>query len=161
MIEKAKMASKEAHESISQKRKYVDKPYYTHPHAVAELVSQVTDDEHVIAAAYLHDVIEDVSPYNSKYNEDWIEKEFGTKVLNLVIELTNKYTKKDYPNLNRSSRKYLESMRISNISEDAKIIKKADLYHNSTEMDHTLKFSKVWLNEKIEIEKLIGEWKVD
>lgn len=161
MINKAKIASKEAHESIKQRRKYVDKPYYTHPHAVAELVSQVTDDEHVIAAAYLHDVIEDVAPHNPNYNEDWIEKEFGPKVLNLVIELTNKYTKENYSNLNRTSRKYLEAMRIANISEDAKTIKKADLYHNSTELDHTLKFSKVWLDEKKEIEKLIGEWEVN
>jgi hypothetical protein len=52
-------------------------------------------------------------------------------------------------------------MRIANISEGAKIIKKADLYHNSTELDHTLEFSKVWLKEKKEIEKLIGEWNAD
>ena len=41
-----------------QRRKYKGDPYFTHCEAVAELVKQRTQDPIVIAAAYLHDVIE-------------------------------------------------------------------------------------------------------
>ena len=158
IYEKAKKVAKDAHQSIGHVRKYSGKPYYHHPLAVAELVSLVTDNENVLAAAALHDVLEDVTPFNKKYNKDFIEKEFGSEVLNLVIELTNQYEKSAYPDLNRKSRKFLESQRISKISEKAKIIKRADLHHNSQEMPSDSKFCKLWLEEKKEIEKSIGSW---
>ena len=46
-----------AHEG--QVRKYTGEPYLTHPFAVAGLVRSVTDDEDMVAAAILHDVVED------------------------------------------------------------------------------------------------------
>lgn len=158
LYSKAKKFAVEAHESIGQIRKYTGKPYYTHVLAVAELVSTVTSDEEVLAAACLHDILEDVTPINPKYNEDWIKKEFGNKVLKLVFELTNVYTKENCPNINRKERKNLEKIRIGNISEEAKIIKRADLYHNSTELGEDSKFNQIWLEEKIELEKIIGNW---
>lgn len=154
---KARELSIQAHESIKQRRKYSDKPYYTHVIAVAEMVASVTDDVDVISAAYLHDVLEDVTPVNSFYNQDWIEREFGVRVLNLVLELTNIYTKKDYPALNRRERKHLEALRISKMSDEAKLIKRADLHHNSTELDDS-SFSRLWLEEKSFIDSLIGAW---
>lgn len=157
IYKKARKIAKEAHESIGQVRKYTGTPYYHHPLAVADLVSLVTDDENVLAAAALHDVIEDVTPLNKKYDEDFIEKEFGSKVLNLVLELTNEYEKEKYPNLNRKDRKFLECSRIGRISENAKIIKRADLHHNSQELPNS-SLAEIWLEEKREIEKLIGSW---
>lgn len=157
LYEKAKKVAKEAHESIGQTRKYTGSPYYLHPLAVANLVSLVTDNETVLAAAALHDVLEDVKPLNKKYDEDFIEKEFGSEVLNLVLELTNKYEKSAYPNLNRKERKNLERARLMTVSENAKLIKKADLHHNSKELDDS-KFSKIWLEEKQELESVIGSW---
>lgn len=154
---KARDLSIQAHESIKQRRKYSDKPYYTHVIAVAEMVASVTDDVDVISAAYLHDVLEDVTPVNSYYNKDWIKREFGVRVLNLVLELTNIYTKEKHPSLNRRERKHLEALRISNMSDEAKLIKRADLHHNSTELDNS-SFSKIWLEEKSFIESLIGSW---
>ena len=43
-----------------QKRKYTGEPYFNHLAEVAALVSVYNNDAEVIAAAYLHDSVEDV-----------------------------------------------------------------------------------------------------
>jgi (p)ppGpp synthase/HD superfamily hydrolase len=156
--EKAKAVAKLAHESIGQKRKYSGKPYYHHPLAVAELVSKHTDDERILAAACLHDVLEDVKPLNPEFDESFIEREFDSEVLSLVLELTNEYEKSKYPSLNRKERKRLEHERLSKVSDGAKLIKRADLYHNSTEMPSDDGFTKLWLKEKNDLEEKIGSY---
>lgn len=42
-----------------QTRKQKDVPFVTHLDAVAQIVSHLTDDDNIIAAAWLHDVVED------------------------------------------------------------------------------------------------------
>ena len=51
--------ARRAHASIDQRRKYTHAPYIVHPKAVADIVAGVTDDPAMIAAAWLHDVVED------------------------------------------------------------------------------------------------------
>ncbi len=157
LYEKAKHMAVQAHESIGQVRKYSGRPYYTHPLEVAALVATRTSDEEVLAAACLHDVLEDVAPQNPLYNEDWILREFGQKVLNIVVELTNVYTKEAYPQFNRKVRKALEKERLSKASDEAKLVKRADLHHNTGEMDENNDgFTAKWRHEKEELEKVLG-----
>lgn len=156
LYEKARHLAVQAHESIGQTRKYSKRPYYTHVLEVAELVSKVTNDEDVLAAACLHDVLEDVAPVNPSFNEDWILREFNQRVLNIVVELTNVYTKEAYPQFNRKARKVLEHERLAKVSDEAKLVKRADLHHNSTEMDEQDGFTKVWLEEKKHLETILG-----
>ena len=59
---RAKVYAREAHQRIDQRRKYSNLPYHVHLEAVAKLVATVTDDEEMIAAAWLHDVVEYVAP---------------------------------------------------------------------------------------------------
>ncbi len=54
-------------------------PYIYHPLEVALLVSRMTKDEEVIAAGYLHDVLEDTA-----VTEEELEQAFGRRVLELV-----------------------------------------------------------------------------
>lgn len=148
-----------AHESIQQKRKYGDRRYYTHPLTVATLVHTLPDaDEHMVAAACLHDIIEDVSPKNAYFSPDWLLNEFGNDVYFLVRDLTNEFTKDKYPEMNRNARKAEEAKRIATISDRAKAIKRADLYHNSTEISPDARFWQQWLKEKAELDALIGKW---
>lgn len=156
LYDKAKHLAVQAHESIGQIRKFSKRPYYTHVLEVAELVSKKTNDEDILAAACLHDVLEDVTPVNSTYNENWILSNFNQRVLKIVIELTNVYSKNAYPELTRKVRKALEKERLSKVSEEAKLIKKADLYHNNGEMDEEDPFTKIWREEKEELEKVLG-----
>ncbi|MCM1308820.1 MAG: HD domain-containing protein [Butyrivibrio sp.] len=62
-------------------RKGTDIPYITHPMETAEIAAEMTDDEDVVIAALLHDVVED-----TKYTASDIEKRFGRRVAELVLE---------------------------------------------------------------------------
>lgn len=96
----AKAAAVMAHESVDQTRKYGSahygrERYYFHPCRVAELVATVTDDATVIAAAALHDVLEDVSPKSTLFTPSWLLASFGPRVLYHVVECSNFYSKDD------------------------------------------------------------------
>jgi len=81
-IEKAIKKATELHEG--QFRKNTEKiPYISHPIEVTELLSSYTSDEEVIVAGLLHDTIED-----TEYSPKELEKEFGKKVYQIVIGVT-------------------------------------------------------------------------
>lgn len=77
VIERAVRFAEKAHEG--QLRKGTDLPYIVHPMEAMEIVKTLTDDGEVIAAAVLHDVIEDTA-----FGEDDIRREFGGRVAELV-----------------------------------------------------------------------------
>jgi len=100
LVEKARFFSKKSHRSVNQK--YDGKCYFKiHILSVADIANKFKhlipfDFEIVLAACYLHDVIEDC---RINYNE--IKKEFGEQVAELVYALTNEKgrTRKDRANL--------------------------------------------------------------
>jgi len=154
LVEKAKEFAHEAHDFILQKRKYTGAPYWVHTDEVAAIVSTVTNDPEVIAAAHLHDVVEDVNiePYTAQTIYDL----FGSRVANLVIELTNRYTKENVPTMNRSIRKLREAERLAKISYDAQTIKYADIIANTSDISKSdPKFAPKYLSEKREILKVM------
>ena len=76
--EKAKLFAINAH--MGQVRKSEpDKPMIIHPISVGQLLESLGYDDNVVAAGYLHDVIED-----TKYTSKDIEKEFGQDIACLV-----------------------------------------------------------------------------
>ena len=58
-------------------------PYFTHPCAVAEILVDLGLDTPTVAAAFLHDVIED-----TEATPDDIKREFGTEIYTLVEGVT-------------------------------------------------------------------------
>ena len=56
---KARIYATAAHAAIGQVRKYTGERYIQHPCAVVNLVLSVPHTEEMIAAAWLHDVVED------------------------------------------------------------------------------------------------------
>jgi (p)ppGpp synthase/HD superfamily hydrolase len=141
----------EAHGSINQKRKYPPEvDYIVHPIAVASIVSSVTKDEDIIAAAYLHDVLEDVFPLRCYYSIRLIEKEFGLRVSVYVTQMTNIYTHEDYPQFNRAKRKALENQKIQNIYPESKTIKLADILDNCKDLDKAGDFGRKYAREKMD-----------
>ena len=142
---------RQAHDSIQQRRKYDGSPYWTHPEAVAETLSEVSDDEDILIAAFAHDTQEDVAPINPQYNLLWLRENFGERVTRLVEELTDKYTKEAYPHLNRAKRKALECERVAAASAAAKTIKLADLINNTESIvAHDKDFARVYLREAMD-----------
>ena len=60
-------------------RKFTNNPYILHPLEVAQILSNMTDDEEVITAGILHDIVEDTDGTLEE-----IEKRFGKRVADLV-----------------------------------------------------------------------------
>ena len=77
--EKAKEFAIKAHKGQVRKNEK-DKPMIMHPISVAELLEEYGYDDNVVAAGYLHDVVED-----TKYTIEDIEKEFGKDIASLVM----------------------------------------------------------------------------
>lgn len=145
LLEKAKEFAINAHNSIAHKRKYTNEPYHVHPERVANLVATVTSDPEVIAATWMHDVLEDVAPKNSDFNADAIRDAFGDRVLQLVLEVTDVSRPEDG---NRAKRKAIDREHLAQASADGKTIKLADLIDNIIDISqHDPNFAKVFKKE--------------
>ena len=131
-----------------QKRKYTGDPYINHPIAVAEIVETVPHTQEMIAAALLHDVVED-----THVTIDQIADKFGDKVAELVGWLTDISRPEDG---NRRTRKALDRAHSANAPAEAQTIKLADLIHNSISIaEHDPNFWKVYREEKVELLKVL------
>lgn len=87
----------------------------------------------VLAAALLHDVVEDTATTNAEivdFLQTLMPRPQALDIAKLVVELTDVYTKKDYPQLNRKQRKELEAERLRQVSAAAQTIKYADIIDN-------------------------------
>lgn len=80
MIEEAKKFAVNAHKG--QVRKGTNRPYIVHPTEVAEIVSTMTMDPEIIAAAYLHDTVEDCEGVTNEI----LVKHFGNRVADIVSQ---------------------------------------------------------------------------
>lgn len=77
LVSRAAEFAARAHDG--QVRKGSGMPYIVHPMEVAVICASLTDDEEVIAAALLHDVLEDT---DAAFDE--VEKLFGSRVTRIV-----------------------------------------------------------------------------
>lgn len=159
LVRRARDFAHYAHSFIAQRRKYSEEPYWTHTDAIAELVCQYGGSLEMIAAANLHDILEDVTPKVPFCNNHLLRINFGVEVEQLVIGLTDVYTPDKYPDLNREKRKKLEALRLGACDKQVKIIKLADIAHNTKSIvKHDPGFAKKYLEEK---EYLLSLIKVD
>jgi guanosine-3',5'-bis(diphosphate) 3'-pyrophosphohydrolase len=135
----------------NQTRKYSPDRYIVHPTRVMEICLQYTTDRAVLAAALLHDVLEDTS-VNKESLEDFLRSVMdhnqAQRTLKLVIELTDVYVKANYPQWNRRKRKAKEVERLEKTSPEAQTIKYADIIDNSSEIaEHDPDFAELFLHE--------------
>lgn len=142
IIKDAKIFASKKHQG--QVRKYTNDPYVAHCENVASSVAMFSNNPNVICAALLHDTIEDT---NTTHDE--LKSYFNTEIADMVLELTDVYTKFNYENLNRKERKFLEACRLKTISQNSKLIKYFDIMDNSSSIfKFDANFSKVYLKEK-------------
>ena len=106
-----------------QDRKYSEVPYIVHPLRVMSIVRSVSEDESMLCAAVLHDVVED-TPITSEE----IHTEFGARVGELVDWLTDSSTPADG---NRKARKQIDLLHTAAAPADAQTIKLADIIDNT------------------------------
>jgi hypothetical protein len=140
LVERAMKYATEAHGRIDQRRKYTGQPYDVHLRRVAEIVQTVTDDAETVAAAWLHDTVEDTP---ATFQD--IEREFGPAVRGLVAELTDVSRPSDG---NRAVRKAIDREHLARASARAQTVKLADLIDNCTDIvRHDEQFGRVFVAE--------------
>lgn len=107
-----------------QKRKHTGEPYIVHPEAVVSLLelTNLESNDAVIAAAYLHDVIEDCGVMAQE-----IAAKFGSEVAYMVDQLSDLLKPEDG---NREYRKRVQADRLANSHAFVQSIKYADILDN-------------------------------
>lgn len=126
LVIRASVFARRAHEG--QTRKYGGDPYIAHPARVAgETALLPGATEETVAAAWLHDVVEDTA-----VTLDDIRREFGDRVAELVGWPTNP---PKTAGENRAARKAKTSARLADAPGDAKRIKMLDRIDNLRDTD--------------------------
>ena len=139
----------------TQTRKYTPERYIVHPVRVMETLQHYNVGLPVLAAALLHDVLEDTAVRNYElvlFLNTIMDNADAEETVSLVEELTDVYVKSDYPQWNRKQRKIKELERIAKTSPMAQTIKYADIIDNTHEI--TLKdpgFAPRYLRECMQI----------
>lgn len=122
-----------------QLRKHTRRPYIEHPARVAARISRHPDaTEHAVAAAWLHDVMEDCD-----VTRETLSDLFGGKVAGFVVALTN--TSKG-SSLSREKRKQLDREALALAPYHARLIKLADRADNLRELPAD-KFASLYCTE--------------
>lgn len=105
-----------------QRRKDVEaSPYINHPIYVAQILADIggIEDLGVLAAAVLHDTVEDTETESAD-----IKREFGERIARIVGEVT------DDKALKKSERKRLQIERARHMSDEGALVKVADKIAN-------------------------------
>jgi len=140
IVDKARKFAERAHRD--QKRKYTGEPCFVHLDEVAKLCARHGCNKKTVAAAYLHDTIED-----QPVTYEDILGEFGPGVASLVIALTDTPAVDGGPN--REQRKKLDRERLALAPREAQSIKRADLISNTSSIvRHDPHFAVTYLVEK-------------
>ena len=120
-----------------QTRKYTPDRYIVHPVRVMNMCGQYSVSLPLLAAALLHDVVEDTEVSQEEIGA-FLNKHLDAadvqKTIALVVEMSEVCIKKDYPHLNRDKRKQLEIKRLAKTSPEAQTIKYADIIDNCSEI---------------------------
>ena len=122
MIEKAYRMANDAHKDA---RRRSGEPYICHPLAVARLVLDLGMDTESIAAALLHDVVED-----TPITIEEVKSAFGAEVA-LLVDGVTKLTKIQFSSIEEQQAENLRKMLLA-MSQDVRvmIIKLCDRLHN-------------------------------
>lgn len=142
LIEQAEKFAQKAHEGQLRDD---GRPYFAaHLAQVGNIISSITDDPIVIAAAYLHDTLED-----TKTTYDELERAFGPRVATIVKMVTHEGSTSGY----RPTGYYFPRLTgRGSIFRAAVLIKFADRLSNLSQMetwsedrqDHYLRRSRFW-----------------
>jgi (p)ppGpp synthase/HD superfamily hydrolase len=147
--ERALLFAAEAHGN--QRRKYTGEKYIVHPIRVAAMVRQSGASEAAVAAALLHDVLEDTSITYSQ-----LVVEFGEHIARLVAQLTAPAEG------NRTTRKaaYAEQLRLADA--EAQTIKVCDIIDNAASLvGHDPEFALLYFPEKLAQLKVLTQANIE
>ena len=139
IVDQAIIFASKAH--FGQKRKGKDVPYIVHPLEAMAIVASVTSDPELIAAAALHDVIED-----TKYTYEDLQAKFGKRVADLVKAESDDEVEDKTHDKSWKERKIEGIEKLKNSPRDVQIIALGDKLANIRDMwrDYTAVGEKLW-----------------
>ncbi|WP_192457770.1 HD domain-containing protein [Musicola keenii] len=141
LIERARTFATEAHAACGQIRKYTGEPYIIHPASVVTLLMQIDPTPEMIAAAWLHDTVEDTDVTLAQ-----VTALFGEQVGRYVEMLTDVRTRKSGGE--RIHRKNANLLHSAAACPEAQSIKLCDLIDNSRNIfDHDPIFARPYMVE--------------
>ena len=144
MVLKAKIFATQAHALVEQKRKYTGEDYIVHPARVAKIVRNFGGSDAQIAAAWLHDTVEDTDVDILD-----VRMEFGNVIGDIVDGLTDVSQLSDG---NRKLRKAMDRAHSADATATAQFVKCADIIDNSADISaNDPSFSKVYKKEMLEL----------
>ena len=124
LVEQAMRVATHYHRNHNRKASLL--PYISHPASVALILLKAGfDDDEIIAAALLHDVVEDTN-----YSMDELAAEFPTQVAQYVAALTERKTADDGSKRSWQKRKDEHLDSVADASLEARAIVLADKLHN-------------------------------
>ena len=135
LVSEAVAFAAKAHDGMRRKKSSV--PYILHPMEAAVIVGTMTDDQHIIAAAALHDVVEDAG-----ITIEEIEERFGKCVRDLVQSETED-KRADLPPASTWRIRKEESLSVLKTTDDIAVLM-------------------VWLGDKLaNMRSFYRDWKVE
>lgn len=138
LLLEADATAAEAHARAGQV--YAGQPYIVHPRAVAKRLAEYLDDVEILAAALLHDTLEDTD-----LDKSHLVAQFGHRVAQMVDDVTSKAPR----DLSRRERVQREAARLATVAPDSKSLKCADVIENLAGVRQlNLRFATVYVPEK-------------
>lgn len=139
LLDRAIIFAIQAHHNTERRGKGF--PYIVHPMEAVEIVSTITSDQELLAAAALHDTIEDTD-----VTVEDIRREFGDRVADLVHAESDQFTEGVSEEDSWHDRKQAAINRLAATSHDGKIVALGDKLSNMRAIwrDYQIKGDDLW-----------------
>ena len=139
LLDRAIKFAVDAHHNTERRGKGF--PYIVHPLEAVEIVATITPDQELLAAAALHDTIEDTD-----VTVEQIRAEFGDRIAELVHAESDQFTEGVSEEDSWHARKQTAIDRLAAASHDAKIVAMGDKLSNMRAIwrDYQLKGDALW-----------------
>jgi len=139
LLDRAIIFAVKAHHNTERRGKGF--PYIVHPMEAVEIVASITPDQELLAAAALHDTIEDTD-----VTVEDIRREFGDRIAELVHSESDQFTEGVSEEDSWHDRKQAAIDRLAAASHDAKIVAMGDKLSNMRAIyrDYKTKGDELW-----------------
>ena len=139
LLDHAIMFAVQAHHNTERRGKGF--PYIVHPMEAVEIVATITPDQELLAAAALHDTIEDTD-----VTVEQLREAFGERVAELVYAESDQFAEGISEEESWHERKQAAINRLAAASHDAKIVAMGDKLSNMRAIwrDYQVKGDELW-----------------
>ncbi|MBR4437521.1 MAG: bifunctional (p)ppGpp synthetase/guanosine-3',5'-bis(diphosphate) 3'-pyrophosphohydrolase [Bacteroidales bacterium] len=139
LLDRAILFAVKAHSGTERRGKGF--PYIVHPMEAMEIVATMTSDQELLAAAVLHDTVEDTS-----VTIEEIRQEFGERIATIVENESDKIIENKSEEESWHERKRAAIERLAKAPHDAKIVALGDKLSNMRAIwrDYKVKGDELW-----------------